>query len=85
MCFSYVRISKACFNRLAVLSRCHVVLAVVDCVLMVSFRLLVVPGCSWWSRYWENGPNLYVPGVAGVQWLVLYWMFLVNQALMFLE
>ena len=37
LCFSCVRISKTCYNRLAVLWRCHIALAFVDQVLLRAF------------------------------------------------
>lgn len=50
LCFCWVRISRACCSRTAVLWRCHTALALVDCVVMVFFSHLVLPGYSCCSR-----------------------------------
>jgi hypothetical protein len=66
LCFDCVRISRACYIRVAVLWSCHIVLAFVGSVLALVFSHLTAPGCSymfpvlqvWWrlaERWWNCG------------------------------
>ena len=45
-CFSYIRISRAYCSRISEIWSCHIALAVVDCVLMLTFSSRVVSGAS---------------------------------------
>ena len=45
-CFSYIRISRAYCSRISGIWSCHIALAVVDCVLMLTFSSRVVSGAS---------------------------------------
>lgn len=44
LCFDCVRISRACYSRIPGLWICHIDLVLFDCVLMLAFSQLVIPG-----------------------------------------
>ena len=47
LCFSFIRISRVCCSSIARLWWCHIALALVNCVLTLSFRYQVFPGVVW--------------------------------------
>ena len=54
LCFDCVRISRACYSRIPGLWICHIDLVLFDCVLMLAFSQLVIPG-SFCHRRPEEG------------------------------
>ena len=48
-------------------------MVLVGYVLMLDFSHLVVPGFYRCNRYQEIGPNLDIPGAAGLLWEALNW------------
>lgn len=53
-CFNGVRISRACYSRISGLWMYHIDLVLLDCILMLAFSQLVIPG-SFWLRSPEVG------------------------------